>query len=234
MVHLARAHRLLADFLPKHLPNAAEAFSARAGIGLNEYMLAAAMLLGYSNQLPKSIDSKRSPWASISNIVANLKSHDDEITHVLHLACQTAADLHRDQPTRGETDLFEFATLQRRPFIEARTGEVVAPVLSLFVRQLLSFPFQILSEIKDGRTALGLAYEDYAHEVVSRIAKSDGAEPGNRCRAKRSMAARSTASCGAMRPRSCSSTSRRACCSPLAIARRSRTPSAPATAISPI
>ena len=175
MIDLARAHHLLADFLPKHLPNAATAFSVRAGIGLNEYMLAAAMLLGYSNQLPKNIDSKQSPWVSVDNIVANVKSHNDEIRHVLSLACQTAADLHRDRPTRGSADLFEFATLQRRPLIEARTGEIVAPVLSLFVRQLLSFPFQILSEIENGLGGLGRAYEDYAHEVVSRIAKTDGA-----------------------------------------------------------
>jgi hypothetical protein len=177
MVHLGRAHRLLTEFLPRHLPDAAERFADRAGIGLNEYLLIAAMLIGYADQLVGQVDEERSPWMSVDSIVANLKAHGGEVWHVLRLLCQKAPDLRNARTGRPHADLTEFAELQRRPLIEARAGEIIAPVWSLLIRQLLSFPFQVLATIESGRAAFGFAYEEYAHGVIERIARSDRPGP---------------------------------------------------------
>jgi hypothetical protein len=50
---------------------------------------------------------------------------------------------------------------------------MVWPVTSLFLRQLLSFPLQVLSQMPSGRVAVGHAYEDYAHSLIERIGRGD-------------------------------------------------------------
>ncbi len=170
IAQLARVNRLLLGHLPDHLPSLHDSFHRMAGIGLPEYLLTAAVLISYIDLLPRSLNSVQSPWTSLEGMIANIKNDADDIRHVLQLFVQSPETLSKARAGRNESDLFDFEAFQQKPLIEARRGEMVAPVLSLFLRQLLSFPFQILNQVHGGRDALGYAYEDYANCLVQRIA----------------------------------------------------------------
>jgi hypothetical protein len=169
---LARLHQLLTVHLPNHLPRLDQDFCELTNINVGNYLLVAALLLTHVQHYSAHLTATESPWTSIDTFVSPLRSNTSEVRLVLQLFSQSPDDFRRAMANVTD-DIFDFDVLQRRPVIEARPGQMLWPATSLLLRQILSFPLQVVTQLEQGRRALGNAYEDYAHTLVSRIAAGD-------------------------------------------------------------
>jgi hypothetical protein len=172
MLALGRLHQLLTVHLPRHLPEAEQVVRAEIGVSIDNYLLLAGVMIAHVWESAPLLSSTEGPWTNVDALVSSLGDHAGEARRVMDLFRQSPDDFrHR---TRDEgNDLFDFAELQRRPLIEVHPNQMVWPVFSLFVRQLLSFPLQVIDQAEPGNRAIGRAYESYARSLVERIAKGE-------------------------------------------------------------
>src|SRR5690606_24299252 len=80
---------------------------------------------------------------------ASLRQNGAEVHGVLRLLQQAPEEL-RHAVSGNPEQLFNFDCLQRRPLIKARPSQVIAPVMSLVLRQLLTFPLQVIAGLDGG------------------------------------------------------------------------------------
>jgi hypothetical protein len=143
-------------------------------MSIKNYLLVAGLMLAHAHHIVPQFSQTLSPWTNIDSLVSSLRGAKEEVRRVMELFLQSPEDLRSARRTSAnDDDLFDFEDFQRRPFIEARPNEMLWPVFSLFLRQLLSYPLQVLHELEGGSRAVGRAYEDYAHSLVGRIGKGD-------------------------------------------------------------
>ena len=167
---LARLHQLLIVYLPKYLPDAHDQFLNRTGTSVASYLRVAGLMLTQVPGFCTNLDQEQSPWTNIDSLVTGLLD-PDEVRAVLGQFRQSPDEFKSAHA--GKDDIFDFENLQHRPLVEARPNESLWPVMSLFLRQLLSFPLQVIATLDQGTRAVGNAYEDYAHSLVERIARGD-------------------------------------------------------------
>jgi hypothetical protein len=168
---LARLHQLLTRHLPNHLRQADELFRARIGLSVQGYLGVAGLMFTGSFVSSQQLGPTVSPWTNIERLLSFVRHNRDEVRAVLECLCQTPEELR--QQVRPDEMLVDFDALQRRPLIMARPDQMLAPVVSSLLRQLVSFPLQVIAKLDGGPRALGMAYEDYAHSLVERIARGD-------------------------------------------------------------
>lgn len=166
---LARLKIVLTEHAPAGF-DAAKLFHEATGVELSTYFDIATTMMVHARFAAERVTRKQSPWTSAETLWGNVKEGTDAFRAVIMDMVQTPSSFRTEDSPDYRLD---FAALQRRPLIEARPGELIAPVASLVQRHLLSYPVIVLSADRDFRSYLGEAYESYAHTLLQRIAASD-------------------------------------------------------------
>jgi len=182
LTKLARQKIILLDILPKYYPGIEDIFIKASGVSLLSYFYAICLfvthLYGGMN--------KGNHWLSESTITSNVKNNEIDIKKVISDWKRNPSQ-YRDayylwMESRHEPEqlpIYDFVPLRERPLIEGRPGELVCPVPSFLFSKIEDGPFYILSDYLSGselnrfHVALGDAYEEYAHQLVEKIAGKD-------------------------------------------------------------
>ena len=179
---LARQKIILSDILPKYFEDIHSAFLEAVGISLKRYFEALSLFISHFHHSMKPGNH----WLDKETCTSNVKANHKDIERVLdrwlvtpeeyRIACNKWRKERKDM---GELPLYDYVPLRSRPFIEARPGKLICAVPSFVFSKIEDEPFFILSDFLTGtelnrfHTALGTAYEEYAHSLVERIVRSD-------------------------------------------------------------
>jgi len=181
---LARQKIIISDILPKHFVDVHSAFQKAMGISLQRYFEVLSLFISHFHERMK----KGNHWLAKETLFSHVKANHKDIEKVLEhwssspeeyrIACDK---WRRERKDMGELPLYDYVPLRERPLIEARPGELICAVPSFVFSKIEDGPFFILSEFLTGtgtelnkfHTALGYAYEEYAHGLVERLAHHD-------------------------------------------------------------
>jgi len=182
---LARQHIIMADILPEFFPDVEQEFrSASGGIGLDRYFQILSLLVVYSYQRMRYGEH----WLSADTLVSKFQANAVDVRQMLARWTRTPERYRRDYKKRrssqSPTQLlagFDYVLLRQTPLIQARPNQIVCPVMSFLLAKIEDEPYFLMSEHLGDRdrnrfqTALGEAYEQYAHQLLERMAKLDEA-----------------------------------------------------------
>lgn len=182
LVKLARQGILLLGLMPRYYSSLESDFIEATGITLERYFQILTLFVTHLHGGMR----KGNHWLSKNTVCSQIKIHRDEIEKMLmrwirtprayRIACK---EWRNERPDMGELPQFDFVPLRETPLIDARHDEFICPVPSFLFSKIEDEPFFIVSDFLSGQeltrfhVATGSAYEDYAHELVERIAKSD-------------------------------------------------------------
>ncbi|MBI3782857.1 MAG: hypothetical protein HY270_05585 [Deltaproteobacteria bacterium] len=178
MLKMARQRIIMLKVLPKYF-DVESTFSNACGVSLQRYFDIATMFVMHIPQW----NHDGSQWLAKATLASKLEAHLDEVEQIFGRWIRTPeqyrsawADWNR-QAAGGSISAFDFVLLRQTPLIEARSGELVCPVFPFLVAKFADEPYFLLSEHLPDPTefheAVGRAYEEYAHGLVSRIAAGD-------------------------------------------------------------
>jgi len=173
---LAREWLLFARFLPAHFEVEA-AFQGATGVSLAEYFDVLALFVPYVFQ---TLAQSGNPWQSRSGLFKDFDAARHTAQRVLEGWVSTPSgyegsntEFTHEYPLDADAlEHFDYVALQATPIIEARRDELLIPVLPYLYCKPADEPYFRLAGDNAFRTAYGLAYEDYAHSLVARIAAS--------------------------------------------------------------
>lgn len=182
LVKLARQKILLIDILPKYYEGVENAFSKATGVSLSSYFYAICLFVTH---LYEGMN-KGNHWLSENTITSNIKNNEKDIKKVIADWTRSPSQ-YRDaynlwMENRQDSEklsIYDFVPLRETPLIEGRPREFICPVPSFLFSKIEDGPFYILSDFLSGpeltrfHVALGNAYEEYAHQLVERIAGKD-------------------------------------------------------------
>jgi len=182
---LARQHIIMADILPKFFPHVKEAFrSASGGIGLDRYFQILSLLTAHVYQAMRYGEH----WLSADTLCSKIQANAVEVRQMLTRWTRTPETYRRDYQKQRSSQLptqllpgFDYVLLRQTPLIEARPNHMVCPVVPFLLAKIQDEPYFLMSDHLGDReriqfqAALGEAYEQYAHQLLERMAKLDEA-----------------------------------------------------------
>ncbi len=182
LTKLARQKIILLDILPKYYPGIEDIYIKASGVSLLSYFYAICLFVTHLYEGMK----KGNHWFSESTITSNIKNNEIVIKKAISDWKRNPSQ-YRDayylwMESRNEPEqlpIYDFVPLREKPLIEGRTGELVCPIPSFLFSKIEDGPFYILSNYLNGselnrfHVALGDAYEEYAHQLVEKIAGKD-------------------------------------------------------------
>ena len=182
LVKLARQKILLLDMLPKYYEEAEDAFYEATGLSMKAYFYAICLFVSH---LYEGMN-KGNHWLSKSTITSNIKKNKKDIKKVIADWTRSPSQYRdaynlwmEDRQDSEKLPIYDFVPLRETPLIEGRPGELICPVPPFLFSKIEDGPFFILSDFLSGseltrfHVALGDAYEEYAHQLVERIAEAD-------------------------------------------------------------
>ncbi|CAB1061694.1 hypothetical protein D1BOALGB6SA_6469 [Olavius sp. associated proteobacterium Delta 1] len=182
LVKLARQKILLLDILPKYYDGVEDAFNKATGISLSSYFYAICIFVTH---LYEGMN-KGTHWLEESTITSNIRNNEKDIKKVIS-NWKRSPSQYRDaynlwmENRQGleKLPIYDFVPLRETPLIEGRPRELVCPVPPFLFSKIEDGPFYILSDFLSGpelnrfHVALGNAYEEYANQLIERIAIKD-------------------------------------------------------------
>lgn len=182
LTKLARQKIILLDILPKYYPGVEDIYKKASGVSLLSYFYVICLFVTHLYEGMK----KGNHWFSESTITSNVKNNEIDIKKVVSDWKRNPSQ-YRDayylwRESRNEPEqlpIYDFVPLREKPLIEGRPGELVCPVPSFLFSKIEDGPFYILSDYLNGpelnrfHVALGDAYEEYAHQLIEKIAGKD-------------------------------------------------------------
>lgn len=185
LLRLARQRVLFVDLLPKFFPIREAFLAATGGVSIEHYFEILAL---FATHVDRALRGAGNHWMRRGSLIKDIRAAQHEIELVFNRwirtpeeyeqAWQKWAALRADATTQPG---FDYVRLRETPLIEARPEEVVCPVFPLLLVKAVDEPYFLLcdslgeSERPRFQEALGRAYDEYAHALVQRIAKSDRA-----------------------------------------------------------
>lgn len=182
LAKLARQKILLLDILPKYYEGVKVAFFNAMGLSLELYFN---VLCLFVTHLYEGMN-KGNHWLAKDTLTSKIKKNKKAIEIVLANWARTPSQYRdacnvwrKERKDFGKVPNYDFVPLRETPLIEARPGELICPVPPFLFSKIEDGPFFILSDFLSGfelnrfHSALGKAYEEYAHELVERIAEAD-------------------------------------------------------------
>ena len=182
LTKLARQKILLLDILPKYYQDIEGAFKRATGVSLSSYFYAICLFVTH---LYEGVD-KGNHWFAESTFTSNIKDNEKDIKKVIsdwkRSPFQYRAAYYLWMENRQGIEnlpIYDFVPLRETPLIEGRPCELVCPVPSFLFSKIEDGPFYILSDFLSGpelnrfHVALGDAYEEYAHDLIKKIAEKD-------------------------------------------------------------
>lgn len=181
MEDAARQLVVLRDFVPRHFPQLRERFTeATNGVDLEDYFGLLVLLAAHFRFERAYTD----PFIIRSHFFKELSSGTDLADRVFNRwICSTSsyqAEHESWAATRpaGSTT-YDLVVLRETPFVEIAPDIVVCPHIPFLAAKIVDEPYFLIEdylleqEKNQFRTSIGLAYEDYAHQQVTRIAHND-------------------------------------------------------------
>lgn len=170
---LTRLRIILMEWMP-NATHFADRFHQEAGLSLELYFDLAAFLLAQVMVDATQVGPEASPWMQVDRWQRLVPCNGDVLNRLMReFTCRPVQSVQSVPFGEDHFVLFDFHDLQKKPFIQAREGEIILPVFSLLLRQLLSYPLIVLRGSDEMMTALGEAYQRYAHSLVVRIARGN-------------------------------------------------------------
>lgn len=182
LLQLARQKIILQNILPKYFAEIETVFEKASGVGLQMYFEVLTLFITHFYEGMK----RGEHWLSKETLYSNVRANKDDIETVLShwVRSPDQYDIawkqwREERPDMGELPIYDFVPLRETPFIEARQGELVCPVPFFLFAKIEDEPFFILSdylkdkELTQFHVATGSAYEEYANQMVERLANAD-------------------------------------------------------------
>lgn len=184
-IKLARTYRLYSSFLPKYFSEAENLFKEiTSGIDFIRYTKFLAHFIAYIYKLEIA-----TLWIDKEILFKNIKDKEKLYYKEMLSKWSCTPEEYRKKiiewknvrKDKGKQDqfIFDYVLLKEKPLIEALPGKLISPVIEFLIDKITDEPFFIFSNKLEGRTlsdfhsALGLAYEDYANELVENIFQKD-------------------------------------------------------------
>ncbi len=182
LAKLARQKILLLDILPNYYKEVEDAFYEATGYSFKAYFnsicLFVTHLYGGMN--------KGNHWLAKNTITSNVIKNKKDIEKVIANWARSPSQYREannlwmeSRKDRAKLPVYGFVPLRETPLIEGRPGELICPVAPLLFSKIEDGPFFILSDFLSGseltrfHVAIGDAYEEYAHQLIERIAETD-------------------------------------------------------------
>jgi hypothetical protein len=176
MLDLARQHILLCEILPRYFAPLHDAFlEATGGVSLQQYFEILTLFMTFFHH--ELAAGKH--WFLKDQLCEAIPAGRELIERLLVSWIQTPDGYrqswtawNQQRPPTGYVPCYDFVLLREKPFIEARPGELVCPVIPLLLAKIVDGPYFILSDHlpipqkTKFQQALRLAYEKYAQGLV--------------------------------------------------------------------
>ncbi len=181
-VELARQYIIMKELLPKYFPVENEFAKATNGITLECFFQVLAILISHIYH----IMSSQKQWLRRSTFCKDVEEKKEEIEYVLSSWIRTPEEYRKGaekwraiRKNKDDRSVFDYIPLRKTPLIEARPNELICPVINFLLEKIFDGPFFIITEylkdknFGDFHKGLGKSYEDYAHNLIKKIAKND-------------------------------------------------------------
>jgi len=182
LAKLARQKILLLDILPKHYKGVEDTFYEATGYSLKAYFHSICLFVTH---LYEGMN-KGNHWLAKNTVTSNVIRNKRDIEKVIANWARNPSQYREanslwmeSQKDLAKLPIYGFVPLRETPLIEGRPGELVCPVAPLLFSKIEDGPFFILSDFLSGseltrfHVAVGDAYEEYAHQLIERIAETD-------------------------------------------------------------
>lgn len=182
LVKLARQKILLLDILPKYYTGIESDFNDATGVSLSAYFYAICLFVTHIYKGMK----RGNHWLSENTFTSNIKNNVKDIKKVISDWKRNPSQYREaynlwmeDCQDDKKFPIYDFVPLRETPLIEGRPFQLICPLPSFLFSKIEDGPFYILSDflnhpkLGEFHSALGKAYEEYAHQLVEGIAYSD-------------------------------------------------------------
>lgn len=182
---LARQRILMVEMLPRYYPPIISKFLEASGMDLRKYFEGLCIFVSHVHESM----TKGTHWLAKETFLSKVKANKALFETILALWVRTpeqyrdaCSEWRKKRRDMGKLPIYDFVPLRETPLIEGRSGELVCPVPAFLFAKIEDDPYFILSdylsdfnksEMNKFHAALGKAYEDYANELIERIAKAD-------------------------------------------------------------
>lgn len=181
--NLARNYKIYIEILPKYFPKVGDYFqSIMGGITIHRYFVILAHLVAHTYKLePNSV------WLDKKTLLKNIndkeQAHFDKVISKWSCSPQEYVEkIVKWQNQRkgiGKEDqaVFDYIILRSFPLIETSPGKLICPVTEFLIDKIIDEPFFMFSDALSGRELsdfhnyLGLAYEEYANNLIEKISQ---------------------------------------------------------------
>lgn len=185
MMRLSRQWILLNEFLPKYYDIETDFIEATNGVCLKRFFEILAVFITHFHNLKPGTH-----WLSKEKMCSTIKANKNEIEIITDKWSVTPDqyiiaydEWNNSRPVKdGNIPYFDYVTLRNTPLIEARSGELICPVLPFLLAKIVDGAFFILTDFLNNKDAikrnkfhqsLGNAYQDYAHKLIEFIGYHD-------------------------------------------------------------
>lgn len=181
MMKLSRQWILLNEFLPKYYDIETDFIEATNGVSLKRFFEILAVFITHFHNMKPGIH-----WLSKEKMCSTIKANKNEIEIITDKWSVTPDkyiiaydEWNNSKPVKDSyIPYFDYVTLKNTPLIEARSGELICPVLPFLLAKIVDGAFFILTDFLNNKEAikrnkfhesLGYAYQDYAHKLIEFI-----------------------------------------------------------------
>lgn len=185
LTKVARQKILISNILPKYYQDIEATFLNATKISLQTYFqIISLFIIHFHNGL--NIENF---WLKKETFLSNIKKGKKAIKIIMSRWIRNPEQYRnactkwrKERKDMGKLPVYDFVPLRETPLIEARPGEWICPIPAFLFSKLEDEPFFIISdylkktnksEMNKFHVALGGAYEEYAHELIERIAEND-------------------------------------------------------------
>jgi hypothetical protein len=171
------------EILPKYFPVEAAFLEATNGISLQRYF---EILMLFVCHIHHTM-APENRWLTKDTLCAAVRAHRDELESIVRRWIRTPEEYRHAwdewrhcRPGPDHQPYYDFVPLRETPLIEARSGDLICPVIPFLFAKIVDEPYFILSDhlhdSQEFQQAFGKAYEEYAHHLVERIGGADRGE----------------------------------------------------------
>lgn len=187
LFYLARYHRLFSYFLPNHFKSFEQKFlEATQGITIQKFFEFLTFLVAYIY----ADESSQNSSISLEMLASSVKTGREEIGLLLKRwvrspeSYQNAFTKLKNENSMNDSHFSsgsDYILLRETPLIELDKDRLFCPVFSFLLAKIVDGPYYLVSDFLGSgsqdqqkfQQAIGLAYQDYAHDLVKQIGHLD-------------------------------------------------------------
>ncbi len=185
MMKLSRQWMIFNEFLSKYYNFESDFLEATNGVSLKRFFEILAVYITHFHCM-----NPITQWLSIEKMCSTIKANKNEIELITDKWSITPDEYiiaydkwNKFNPVKdGYIPYFDYISLKNTPLIEARSGELICPVLPFLLAKIVDGAFYLLTDFlnkkdpekrKEFHKSLGYAYQDYANQLIELIGSLD-------------------------------------------------------------